>query len=106
MVHSADMFNARFPQRFVERTVDYLHPDPGALKVGCLIKKTRVAGSRYHHFYEKIVNGSLELDTWMGAFVYPVHQQNGQVAVVLGVNFRQPIVLWNLLWSWAAVVVI
>jgi hypothetical protein len=36
----------------------------------------------------------------------PTHQQNGQVAVVLGVNFRQPIVLWNLLWSWAAVVVI
>jgi hypothetical protein len=72
MLHSADMSNARFPQRFVERTVDYLHPDPGALKVGCLIKKTRVAGSRYHHFYEKIVNGSLELDTWMGAFVYPV----------------------------------
>jgi hypothetical protein len=35
-----------------------------------------------------------------------IHQQNGQVAVVLGVNFRQPIVLWNLLWSWAAVVVI
>ena len=34
------------------------------------------------------------------------HQQNGQVAVVLGVNFRQPIVLWDLLWSWAAVAVI
>ena len=34
------------------------------------------------------------------------HQQNGQVAVALGVNFRQPIVLWDLLWSWAAVAVI
>jgi hypothetical protein len=69
--HPDAMSDAQFPQRFIERTVGYIHPDMDALKVCCLVRKARVAGSRCHHFYERIVNGSLELDRWMGAFVYP-----------------------------------
>ena len=34
-----------------------------------------------------------------------IHQQNRRVAVVLGVDFGQLIVLWNLLWGCAAVAV-
>ena len=44
--------------------------------------------------------------SWPWELHLRIHQQNGRVAVVLGVNFRQPIVLWNLLWSCAAVAVI
>lgn len=69
--HPDAMSDAQFPQKFVERTVEYIHPDVDALKACCLVKNARVAGSLCHQFYEGIVNGSLELDTSMGAFAYP-----------------------------------
>ena len=73
------MPNPPVPQELVERMIDLLRSDIGALQACCLVNKTWVSRSRYHLFYQVEILDDTQLHYWISTFPYPVSNVAGFV---------------------------